>query len=182
MRLTRSAPPCPLFQPFISSESILNEITSSKRSFHPPPHHAIPSSGSMVQNLPDLKRDLTSLIWDQLHAHSIAFNLLSFSSGVRRWKPEVVDPSHKNCHDAIAWIQALRAEGGTPTLQALSMALPKEGEEESVKGIYLVTDGKPDTSMAKVGVGVLGQNVRERSSKQSEFGLESLGGQKSLQL
>ena len=106
----------------------------------------------MVQSLPDLKRDLTSLIWDQFHAHSIAFNLVSFSSEVRRWQPAAVDPSRQNCHDAVAWIEALRAEGGTQTLTALSMALPKDGEEEPVKGIYLLTDGKPDTSMTKVGV------------------------------
>ena len=105
----------------------------------------------MVQSLSDLKRDLTSLIWDQFHAHSVSFNLISFSADVRKWKPEVVDPSPQNCHDAIAWIETLKAEGGTPTLTALSMALPKEGEKESVRGIYLLTDGKPDTSMAKVG-------------------------------
>jgi len=110
----------------------------------------VDTSGSMVQNLPDLKRDLTSLIWDQFHAHSIAFNFISFSSDVRRWKPEVVQPSHQNCHDAIAWVEALRAEGGTPTLTALSMALPAVVEERSGRGIYLVTDGKPDTSMTKV--------------------------------
>ena len=55
----------------------------------------------------------------------------------------------------------MRAEGGTPTLAALKMALAKERaerddeeeievSEESVEGIYLLTDGKPDTSMSKV--------------------------------
>ena len=113
----------------------------------------------MVQNLSDLKRDLTSLVWDQFYHNSISFNLISFSAELRQWRPEVTLPTRENCHDAVAWIETLRAEGSTPTLKAIKMALRKEeeeGEEENeegkkkVDGIYLLSDGKPDTSMAKV--------------------------------
>ena len=80
----------------------------------------------------------------------------------------MVAPTRENCHEAVAWIETLRAEGSTPTLAALKMALQhseeaKEGEEKEeqqqlpprkkgINGIYLLSDGKPDTSMAKVSV------------------------------
>lgn len=139
-------------------------MSRSHRIFGLVVHHKInilvDTSGSMVHFLSDLKKDLTSLIWDQLHSHGISFNLIAFASHVTPWREAVVEPAPANCHDAISWLAALEADGGTRTLDALELALG----DENADAVYLLTDGKPDTSMAKVLSQVSRLNGRVSSS------------------
>ena len=39
----------------------------------------IDTSGSMEQFMEELRKELASLIWEQLHVHKIHFNLVRFS-------------------------------------------------------------------------------------------------------
>ncbi|XP_036408030.1 von Willebrand factor A domain-containing protein 3A [Megalops cyprinoides] len=100
------------------------------------------TSGSMATFLPEVTKELTSLIWDQLHRNKIRFTLLAFSGEVRVWRPGLTEPAEEACHDAVKWACQLCAHGGTCTLQALRVAC---GLGESL-GCYLLSDGKPDSS------------------------------------
>lgn len=93
------------------------------------------------------------------------------------WQPAgPVVPDETACHDAVAWVEQLEAYGGTMTGEAVCRALhhlnlidPTTGicpgdrrpiwmispsatnQTRAVsKGIYLFTDGKPDTSCNSV--------------------------------
>ncbi|CAH1794480.1 unnamed protein product [Owenia fusiformis] len=104
-------------------------------------------SGSMDQHLEELKRELASLIWDQLYKGNTCFNLIAFSRTCTKWQATMVPANEENCHDAIRWISELRCVGNTCTLEALDMAF---GDPSGVDSIYLLTDGKPDTSTSLV--------------------------------
>jgi len=103
----------------------------------------VDTSGSMVDNMVDLQKQLSLLIWQQLHKNNIKFNMLSFSNVVTSWQNELVDGSDVSaCKDAVHWIESLNAHGGTNTIQAIKEA----HSMKNVDAIYYISDGKPDTS------------------------------------
>merc|ERR1712226_1355679 len=57
-----------------------------------------------------------------------------------------VEPTDHNCNDAVIWISKLKAAKNTCTLEALKEAY----RDPQVEGIYLMTDGKPDSSCSLV--------------------------------
>nr|CAB3267658.1 von Willebrand factor A domain-containing protein 3A [Phallusia mammillata] len=100
-------------------------------------------SGSMSFYMEELKKEMTSLIWEQLNASKIAFNLISFSNATNSWQESVTEANETSCHDAVQWVSSLKPLGGTATLDALQIAF----EDKDAEAIYLMTDGKPDTSV-----------------------------------
>ncbi|KAM6957253.1 von Willebrand factor A domain-containing protein 3A [Aplochiton taeniatus] len=103
-------------------------------------------SGSMAPCLEELKKELVSLIWDQLHHNHVRFSLVAFSTGVRVWRPCLQVPSEGTCRDAAHWVSQLDTHGGTDTLEALKVGC---GFGSQV-GLYLLSDGKPDCSCSRV--------------------------------
>ncbi|KAJ8344931.1 hypothetical protein SKAU_G00291240 [Synaphobranchus kaupii] len=103
-------------------------------------------SGSMATSLPEVKRELTSLIWDQLHPNRVRFTLLAFSGEVQTWRPTLTEASEEACREAEQWVWQLCAHGGTCTLQAIQFAC---GLGHSV-GVYMLSDGKPDSSCSLI--------------------------------
>ncbi|CAK8673496.1 unnamed protein product [Clavelina lepadiformis] len=101
------------------------------------------TSGSMGYYMEELQKEMTSLIWEQFQANKIAFNLIAFSNEWKQWQENVTEANETTCHDAVQWTASLAAHGGSATLEALEVAF---GDPE-VEAIYLVTDGKPDTSV-----------------------------------
>ncbi|KAL3876675.1 hypothetical protein ACJMK2_034479, partial [Sinanodonta woodiana] len=106
----------------------------------------IDTSGSMEPYMEELKRELASLIWDQLYRQGVKFNMVQFSGACDAWKSNVQPATQENCHDAIKWTSRLEASGNTCTLEALKMAFA----DYDIDAIYLLTDGKPDTSTSMV--------------------------------
>ncbi|XP_063961989.1 von Willebrand factor A domain-containing protein 3A-like [Lytechinus pictus] len=106
----------------------------------------VDTSGSMVTHMEDLKKDLVSLIWDQFKRENISFNIIRFSADIEPWRPHIVEPTDTNCNDAVRWVSSFVPAGNTCTLEALSEAF----REKDVDAIYLLTDGKPDSSTSKV--------------------------------
>uniref|UniRef100_H2YZH2 VWFA domain-containing protein n=1 Tax=Ciona savignyi TaxID=51511 RepID=H2YZH2_CIOSA len=103
----------------------------------------IDTSGSMGYNMEELKKSMTSLIWEQLNSNKIAFNLVAFSNTSRQWQSSLTESNQSACHDAAQWVAALKAHGGSATLEALQVAL----SEQEADAVYLLTDGKPDSSI-----------------------------------
>ncbi|XP_051995866.1 LOW QUALITY PROTEIN: von Willebrand factor A domain-containing protein 3A [Xyrauchen texanus] len=99
-------------------------------------------SGSMTAYLPEFQTGLASLIWDQLHANNVRFNVLAFSGEVRMWQTALVQSSEDLCKDAVQWLNQLSTHGGSSTLQALQAGCSFEDAE----GLYLISDGKSDSS------------------------------------
>ncbi|XP_013421396.1 von Willebrand factor A domain-containing protein 3A [Lingula anatina] len=106
----------------------------------------IDTSGSMDQHMEELRKELASLIWDQLYKLGAKFNLIRFSHTCEKWEEKMVDATESACHDAIRWVSKLVASGNTCTLDALDRAF----EDEDLEAIYLLTDGKPDHSTSMV--------------------------------
>ncbi|XP_042197032.1 von Willebrand factor A domain-containing protein 3A [Callorhinchus milii] len=77
------------------------------------------TSGSMDPFLEELKKELTSLIWEQLRKYSVSFNLLCFSGSVEAWQDGLVEATDETCQDAVQWVAKVIAQGTTCTLQAL---------------------------------------------------------------
>ncbi|XP_067671399.1 von Willebrand factor A domain-containing protein 3A-like [Haliotis asinina] len=106
----------------------------------------IDTSGSMNPFMDELKKEMAALIWEQLHRLRIKFNLISFSGTCSKWRSCIQEPTEENCHDAVKWTSKLVAEGNTCTLEALQLAFC----DPDIDSVYLLTDGKPDTSTALV--------------------------------
>ncbi|XP_067912738.1 von Willebrand factor A domain-containing protein 3A isoform X2 [Heterodontus francisci] len=104
------------------------------------------TSGSTNPYLPALKKELTSLIWEQLRKDSHSFNLLCFAERVNAWQDHLVEATDETCHSAVQWASAAVAHGNTCTLETLQKAF----QYVDVQGIYLLTDGKPDTSCSLI--------------------------------
>eukprot|EP00076_Gallus_gallus_P045504 XP_025011042.1 von Willebrand factor A domain-containing protein 3A isoform X4 [Gallus gallus] len=102
----------------------------------------IDTSGSMDPYLPHITKELTSLIWEQLRKNEVRFNLLRFAENTESWREHLVEATDKTCHDAVQWVSKFHAHGNTHILMALQKAL----SFQDVEALYILTDGKPDTS------------------------------------
>ncbi|XP_006892758.1 PREDICTED: von Willebrand factor A domain-containing protein 3A [Elephantulus edwardii] len=100
------------------------------------------TSGSMGPYLPQMKTQLILLIWEQLRKHCKSFNLIGFAEGLNLWRDTLVATTDAACQDAMQWVTRLEAQGNTSVLQALLKAF----QFPRTEGLYLLTDGKPDTS------------------------------------
>ncbi|GAB5582999.1 von Willebrand factor A domain-containing protein 3A [Prionailurus iriomotensis] len=106
----------------------------------------VDTSGSMGPYLQQVKTELILLIWEQLRKHCDRFNLLSFAEDLQLWRDTLVETTDAACHEAMQWVTHLRAQGSTSVLQALLKAF----SFHDVEGLYLLTDGKPDTSRSLI--------------------------------
>uniref|UniRef100_A0A2K6F3I6 VWFA domain-containing protein n=1 Tax=Propithecus coquereli TaxID=379532 RepID=A0A2K6F3I6_PROCO len=104
------------------------------------------TSGSMGPYLQQVKTGLVLLIWEQLRKRCHSFNLLSFAEGLQPWQDALVETTDAACHEAMQWVTHLQAQGSTSVLQALLKAF----SFHDLEGLYLLTDGKPDTSCSLV--------------------------------
>jgi Mg-chelatase subunit ChlD len=77
------------------------------------------------------------------------FTIVSFSEGMQAWKETLVVASKRNKEDALAWVHALEATGGTNTYGALQAAFEVKGppddkrREQGADTIFFMTDGRP---------------------------------------
>ncbi|XP_035404869.2 von Willebrand factor A domain-containing protein 3A [Cygnus atratus] len=106
----------------------------------------IDTSGSMDPYLPHITKELASLIWGQLRKNEVRFNLLRFSENTECWREYLVQATDKTCHDAVQWVSKFHAHGNTCILMALQKAL----SFQDIEALYVLTDGKPDTSCSLI--------------------------------
>lgn len=106
----------------------------------------VDTSGSMEQYMNELKKELAALIWDQLYRLGARFNLIRFSGDCEKWKQRLEPATQENCHSAVSWSSRFTASGNTCTLDALRMAF----DDPDITAVYMLTDGKPDTSTSMV--------------------------------
>ncbi|KAM7329264.1 hypothetical protein ACRRTK_010877 [Alexandromys fortis] len=87
------------------------------------------TSGSMSPHLQWMKTEMVLLIWEQLRKHCDSFNLLSFAKDLKPWQNTLVETTDAACHEAMQW-------------KAFSF--------QGTQGLYLLTDGEPDTSCSLI--------------------------------
>ncbi|XP_052568570.1 modulator of smoothened protein isoform X6 [Peromyscus californicus insignis] len=104
------------------------------------------TSGSMGPHLQQMKTEMILLIWEQLRKHCDSFNLLSFAKDLKPWQNTLVETTESACHEAMQWVTRLQAHGNTSFLSALMKAF----SFQDMQGLYLLTDGKPDTSCSLI--------------------------------
>ncbi len=69
------------------------------------------------------------------------FNVIAFESSTRVWSETSRSATSAALADALRWIEALRADGGTEMQSALEAALPVEQGEGSLRQVVFITDG-----------------------------------------
>ncbi|KFP11726.1 von Willebrand factor A domain-containing protein 3A, partial [Egretta garzetta] len=106
----------------------------------------IDTSGSMDPYLPHITKELASLIWEQLRKNKVRFNLLRFAENMESWKECLVEATDETCHDAVQWVSKFHAHGNTCILMALQKAL----SFQDIEALYVLTDGKPDSSCSLI--------------------------------
>ncbi|XP_015743008.2 von Willebrand factor A domain-containing protein 3A [Python bivittatus] len=106
----------------------------------------IDTSGSMDHSLSLVAKELTSLIWEQLRKNATKFNLIAFAEDVQVWQECLVEATDEMCHEAAQWASLFQAHGNTSILKALQRAFSLH----EVEALYMLTDGKPDTSCSLI--------------------------------
>ncbi|MBU0533689.1 MAG: VWA domain-containing protein [Candidatus Omnitrophica bacterium] len=71
------------------------------------------------------------------------FNILSFATGVNKYKDSLVSVNNKSINEALDFIDNLSARGGTDINDALSSALAMITDSQKPKMIIFLTDGQP---------------------------------------
>ncbi|KAG8513517.1 LOW QUALITY PROTEIN: von Willebrand factor A domain-containing protein 3A, partial [Galemys pyrenaicus] len=148
------------------------------------------TSGSMGPHLQQVKTELILLIWEQLRKHCDSFNLLGFAQGLQPWQDKLVETTEEACHQAMQWVTRLHGQGSTSVLQALlasptparpgsrrpraAPVLRKAFSFHDVEGLYLLTDGKPDTSCSLV-LSEVGRLSEKRAVKVHTVSLSGAG-------
>ena len=66
--------------------------------------------------------------------------MIQFSSRVGPWREHLVPTTDHNLQAVWRWVQGLRADGSTNTMDALTHAMSIREAE----AVYLLTDGRPD--------------------------------------
>ncbi|XP_018424321.1 PREDICTED: von Willebrand factor A domain-containing protein 3A, partial [Nanorana parkeri] len=128
----------------------------------------IDSSSSMAPFLEELQKGLISLLWEQLRARNIWVNMISFAENIEPWQECLVEATDEACQDAVQWLSRLQPRGDSCIVHALE----KSFSYLDVQGVYLLTDGKPDSSynllMAEQLLGSHGVKVHTVSFNTSE--------------
>ncbi|CAF4277684.1 unnamed protein product [Rotaria socialis] len=106
----------------------------------------VDTSGSMESYIEYLKKELATLVWEQLFANQVEFNFIQFNDNYQMWRENLVLPTEDNCHEAVAWISTLKANGNTCSEHVLKFAFDFHHSKQPIDGIYYISDGKPDHS------------------------------------
>ena len=106
----------------------------------------VDTSGSMEPYMNYLKKELATFVWEQLFANQIQFNFIQFNDDYQLWRDNLVLPIEDNCHEAIAWISTLKANGNTYSERVLKFAFDFHHTKQPIDAIYYISDGKPDHS------------------------------------
>ncbi len=83
------------------------------------------------------KKELSNVV--RSLGSDVQFNIVSFDSTVRSWKPSMVPATDANKRGALEYIEGMKAEGITVTDEAIETAFA----DLQVDTIYLITDGAP---------------------------------------
>jgi Ca-activated chloride channel family protein len=79
-----------------------------------------------------------------------AFNIIRFSTEVEPFAPNFLDASEENVRRAKAFVDDLRASGGTNIDGALTTALNQKARKDRLHTILFITDGMPTVGITNI--------------------------------
>lgn len=106
--------------------------------------------GESLNRLQFVQRELQFVLKEQLPPGA-KFNLVTFSTDVRAWKPGLVAGNAQTIQDAVQYVGGLRQGGGTNIHGALEKALA----DTEADTIYFLTDGMPTDGRKKANADIL---------------------------
>jgi len=107
------------------------------------------TSGSMEGEKIAQAKDALTYCINRLHGED-RFNLITFSTESRLFKERLV-PASEYRRDALSYVEAISAKGGTNINDALNDALTMETHEDRPVSIVFLTDGLPTAGVTDVG-------------------------------
>jgi len=116
------------------------------------------TSGSMAgEKIEQARRALQNLLGN-LNPDD-RFNIVTFSSDVRRFRDSLVSASKENLDAARDWSGKIKAVGGTNINEALQKSLEMLKRESRPQQIIFMTDGQP--TVGETNVNTILENIRE---------------------
>ncbi|MDR1958748.1 MAG: VWA domain-containing protein [Planctomycetaceae bacterium] len=103
-------------------------------------------SGSMAGKKIEQARESLKFVLDKLN-HGDMFNIVTFSSGVETYEPELIEYTDKTKRESLNFCSAIRATGGTNINDALQTAFHMIHDKESPSYIIFLTDGQPTSGI-----------------------------------
>jgi Ca-activated chloride channel family protein len=100
------------------------------------------TSGSMSGEKIEQAKDALTFCVNSLNTDD-KFNIISFATGVRMFKDEMVEANKDNVEKARSWISEITARGGTNISEALLEALKLKGGQGRTFMVIFMTDGLP---------------------------------------
>lgn len=100
----------------------------------------VDTSGSMLGTSIEQAREALALALQRLPAGD-RFNVIEFNSASRALFDSARPASPTNIVEAVAWVRALEAEGGTEMVPALARALDGSSDAARVRQVIFLTDG-----------------------------------------
>lgn len=108
------------------------------------------NQGERLTRLNFVTRELKKVIQEQFDDET-AFNIITFSNGVRQWQPSLVPATQNNIKMALAYLSKLRPGGGTNIHDSLQKAF----SNKNVNAVYFLTDGQPTAGAKRDQVGII---------------------------
>jgi len=102
--------------------------------------YVVDTSGSMEGDSIRQARAALALALKRLTPQD-SFNVIAFASEAAPLFPAAQPASARNVAFAAAWVDRLRAEGGTEMEAALRLALADDGDESRIRQVVFLTDG-----------------------------------------
>lgn len=106
----------------------------------------IDTSHSMKGKLDLVKDKVIQFIQEQLK-YKRKFNFVQFDAQAVAWREKLVEIDEDNLKGAQSWVRDITTGSSTNTLHALQTAFA----DKETQAIYLLTDGRPDQVLMKVG-------------------------------
>ncbi len=94
--------------------------------------------GSSGTRIAMLKLELAFVVKSVL-GEDAKFNIITFAAEVQKWKTKLTEATGENRKEAVDFVMAMKAEGGTNTYGALEEAF----KDKDVDTIYFLSDGNP---------------------------------------
>lgn len=132
----------------------------------------VDTSGSMAGDKIKQTKDAFHYIVGELSEEYDRFNIISFSSSVRRWKGELQVPTSSVVREAKDFIGGLEASGGTNIHDALETGLGEfDDDAERMKILVFLTDGNPTSGDITAPEAICTSIYNKNTAKTSIFSL-----------
>ncbi|MEW6095242.1 MAG: VIT and VWA domain-containing protein [bacterium] len=132
----------------------------------------VDTSGSMADEKIKQAKEALKFCINSLNKDD-KFNLISFSTDVERFKPDLIDYTAKSKEEALKFIDNLQASGGTNINDALLSALALKSTNARPYMIVFLTDGLP--TVGEQNIKKIVDNIKDANKQKSRVFVFGVG-------